>query len=269
MPAAPVLARAALHLWEEPCVSGVRGSGTIFFSGCILGCCFCQNYTISHGREGKAVTPERLADIFRELEAAGAHNINLVNPTHYADAILAAAELYRPKVPVVYNSGGYERVETLRRLEGLVDVYLPDLKFVDRERAGRYAGAPDYFASASAALMEMYRQTGKAVYEEEDGARLMRRGMLVRHLLMPQGTADAIRALTWIKENLPGVPVSLMAQYVPCGEAARCKEITRRVTQREYDKVLAALEELGLDGYVQQLESGVKTFIPPFDGAGV
>ena len=269
MPAAPVLARAALHRWEEPCISGTRGSGTIFFSGCILGCCFCQNDSISRGRQGQAVTVERLADIFRELEAAGAHNINLVNPTHYADAVLAAAERYRPSIPFVYNSGGYERVETLRRLEGLIDIYLPDMKYADPARSSRYAGVGDYFPVAAAALREMHRQTGEAVYAEEGGVRLMRRGMLVRHLLLPQGTGDAVKILQWVKENLPGVPVSLMAQYLPCGRAAEYKEINRRITKREYHKVLHALETLGLDGFIQQRKSSDALYIPAFDGTGV
>ncbi|MCI8360564.1 MAG: radical SAM protein [Clostridiales bacterium] len=269
MPAAPVIARAALHHWEEPCISGTRGSGTIFFSGCILGCCFCQNDSISHGRQGRAVTVERLADIFRELEASGAHNINLVNPTHYADAVLAAAERYRPAIPFVYNSGGYERVETLRRLEGLIDIYLPDMKYADPARSRRYAGVEDYFSVAAAALREMRKQTGENLYEEEQGTRLLRRGMLVRHLLLPQGTGDALQILGWIKENLPGVPVSLMAQYLPCGRAADYKEINRRITKREYDKVLAALEALSLDGFIQKRSSGDALYIPAFDGTGV
>ena len=269
MPAAPVLARAALHFWEEPCISGTKGSGTVFFSGCILGCCFCQNDSISHGRKGKAVTAGRLADIFRELEAAGAHNINLVNPTHYVEAILEAVRIYRPGIPLVYNSGGYERVETLRRLEGIIDVYLPDLKYVDPARARRYAGAADYFPVAAAALGEMYRQTGVPQYKIEGETRLMQRGLLVRHLVMPQGTEDAIQALRFVAENLLGVPVSLMAQYTPCGRAAEYKEINRRITRRESDKVLAALEELGLDGYVQQRASSDQAFIPAFDGTGV
>ena len=269
MPAEPVLARAALHQWEEPCISGTRGSGTIFFSGCILGCCFCQNDSISRGRKGQAVTVERLADIFRELEAAGAHNINLVSPTHYAEAILAAAERYRPGIPFVYNCGGYERVETLRRLEGLIDVYLPDMKYADAARSRRYAGVDDYFPVAAAALREMHRQTGEAVYVMEEGVRLMRRGMIVRHLLLPQGTGDAIKILGWVKENLPGVPVSLMAQYLPCGRATDYKEIDRRITRREYDKVRRVLEELSLDGYIQQRKSSDALYIPAFDGTGV
>ena len=269
MPAAPVLARAALHKWEEPPISGVRGSGTVFFSGCTLGCCFCQNFPISHGRQGTRVTVERLAQIFSELEAAGAHNINLVNPTHFVDAILEALQLYRPRVPIVYNSGGYERVETLRRLEGWVDVYLPDFKFWDRERAKRYCGVSDYPDVAAAALVEMYRQTGVPEYETQNGVKLIKRGLMVRHLLLPQGTGDAMRILDWLREHMPRTPVSLMAQYTPCGHAGQYKEIDRKITRREYEKVLAYMEELGLDGYVQQRSSGSSDYIPDFDGTGV
>ena len=182
MPASPVLARAALHYGEEPCISGTRGSGTVFFSGCSLGCVFCQNESISHKRQGKAVTPQRLADIFRELEQAGAHNINLVNPTHYAISIHKAVELYRPNIPIVYNTSGYERVETLKGLEGLVDIYLPDCKYVDSALSASLSGAADYFNFASAAIREMVRQTGPVLL---DGDGMMQKGTIVRHLVLP------------------------------------------------------------------------------------
>ncbi len=269
MPAAPVLARAALHGWEEPPISGVRGSGAVFFSGCTLGCCFCQNYCISHEGQGRPVTVQRLAAIFAELEAAGAHNINLVNPTHYVQAVLEALQLYRPRIPIVYNTGGFERVETLRRLEGWVDIYLPDFKFWNPARAARYCGVADYPAYARAAVQEMYRQTGEPAYREENGVKLMTRGMIIRHLLMPQGTADAMAILSWIQEHTPGALVSLMAQYIPCGDAAQYGEINRKITRREYEKVLAHLEGLGLDGFVQRRESGSADYIPAFDGTGV
>lgn len=267
MPALPVLARAGLHFYEEPCISGSRGSGAVFFSGCSLGCVFCQNYEISAGRYGKTVTVERLADIFRELEAAGAHNINLVNPTHFAPAIRAALDLYHPGVPIVYNSGGYERVETLRSLEGYVDVYLPDLKYLDASRAARYSGAANYFTHASAALAEMSRQTAGEVVE--DG--ILRRGMIVRHLLLPRGTTDAIAVARFVRDRLPEARFSLMRQYLPLGRAADFPEIDRRVTDREYEKVLRAVEELRFSAevYVQEKESAGREFIPAFDLSGV
>lgn len=267
MPALPVLARAGLHFYEEPCISGSRGSGAVFFSGCTLGCVFCQNYEISAGRYGRTVTVERLSEIFRELEAAGAHNINLVNPTHFAPAIRAALELYRPSIPIVYNTGGYERVETLRMLEGYIDVYLPDLKYCDAARAARYSGAGDYFVRASAALAEMARQTAGEIVEEG----LLKRGMIVRHLLLPQGTGDAIAVVRFVRETFPAARLSLMRQYLPLGRAADFPEIDRRVTDREYEKVLREVEALGFlsEVYVQEKESAEREFIPAFDLGGV
>ena len=198
MPAFPVLARAALHTGEEPCISGTRGSGTVFFSGCSLRCLYCQNQPISHERYGRAVTPERLAEIFRELEEQGAHKINLVNPTHFVPAILEALEHYRPAVPVVYNSSGYERVETLRRLEGAVDVYLPDLKYVDGELSARFSHAPDYFEYAAPAILEMARQTGPMTL---DGDGIAVRGTMARHLLLPGHTRNTLAVLDWLRDN--------------------------------------------------------------------
>lgn len=268
MGADAVVARAALHFWEEPCLSGTRGSGTVFFTGCSLKCVFCQNYQISTQREvGLRVTPQELSRIFLRLEQQGAHNINLVNPTHFAPAIAEALRLRRPSVPVVYNSGGYERVETLRSLEGLVDIYLPDLKYLSPETAERYSGAADYPQAAQAAVLEMARQTGPARF---DGQGILQRGTIVRHLLLPSNTRNSAAVLEWLSQNLPeGVLVSLMAQYVPCGEAARFPEINRRVTKREYEKVQELLFSLGLDGYVQEREAARKDFIPPFDLEGV
>ncbi len=201
----PRVARAALHFWEEPCISGVRGSGTVFFSGCTLRCAFCQNYEISHLGNGKEITARRLSEIFRRLEDQGAHNINLVTATPFVPAVLEALNLYRPKVPVVWNTGGYETVETLKRLEGAVNIYLPDLKHVSPRLAKLCAGAPDYFEVASAALLEMCRQTGEPVYDA-DG--MMQKGLIIRHLILPGCTGDSIRALDFIAEHLPkGTPV--------------------------------------------------------------
>lgn len=266
MPAAPVLARAALHFGEEPCISGTRGSGTIFFSGCSLGCVFCQNDSISHRRQGKAVSPQRLADIFRELEAAGAHNINLVNPTHYAVSIRKALSLYKPGVPVVYNTGGYERVETLRSLEGLIDIYLPDCKYVNSALAATLSGAADYFSYASAAIQEMARQTGPVVL---DGAGMMQKGTLVRHLVLPGHTKNSLEVLDWLA-TVKQIWVSLMFQYTPCGDVSAYKELQRPLTRRECAKVWDYMASLGLEGgYVQERESTGTAMIPAFDLTGV
>ncbi len=268
MGALPVLGRAALHHWEEPCISGTRGSGTVFFSGCGLRCSFCQNAALSHEGRGAAVSVDRLADIFRELEAQGAHNINLVTPSHFAPQILAALARHRPGVPVVYNTSGYEAADTLRTLEGAIDVYLPDLKYVDPALAAHYSAAPDYVEHNRAALIEMCRQTGAPRYDTEG---LLVRGTLVRHLVLPGMAAQSMRALNWIAEHLPeGTPVSLMAQYTPHGAALSDPLLRRTVTRREYDSVVAHLRAVGLtEGYLQQLSAQSEAFIPLFDGEGV
>jgi putative pyruvate formate lyase activating enzyme len=262
----PRIARAALHMWEEPCISGTRGSGAIFFSGCNLQCAFCQNEAISHGGQGQTVSIERLAEIFRELESQGAHNINLVTATHFVPAVIAALNIYRPKIPIVYNCGGYECVETLRMLEGYVDVYLPDFKYIDSAMAKLLSGAPDYPEVALAAIKEMRRQTGPAVYDE---AGMMLRGTQIRHLVLPGLTGDSIRLLTLIADELPDTPVSLMGQYTPCGRALNIRGMDRRVTKKEYARVLAHMEAIGLPGYRQALESATDAFVPAFDHTGV
>ena len=262
----PKIARAALHRWEEPCISGTRGSGTVFFSGCGLRCAFCQNEAISQRGEGQIVSVERLSDIFRELEAQGAHNINLVTAAHFVPAVIAALELYRPAIPIVYNSSGYESPDTLRRLEGVVDVYLPDFKYIDPQMAALLSGARDYPQAAMEALSEMRRQTGPAVYDE---AGILRRGTLIRHLVLPGLTGDSMRILTWIRDELPDTPVSLMGQYTPCGRALSIPGMNRRITKREYARVLAHMQAIGLDGYRQELTAADQAFIPAFDGTGV
>lgn len=263
-----VVARAALHFWEEPCISGTRGSGAVFFTGCPLGCIFCQNYAISRKKQiGKTVSPDRLAQIFENLTAQGAHNINLVTPTHFVPAILEALSIHRPTVPVVYNCGGYESLETLKLLEGHVDIYLPDFKYAEGSLAAELSDAPDYPETAEIAIREMIRQTGPAEYDA-DG--IMTHGTIVRHLILPGHTKNSIAVLDWLAQNLPeGVPVSLMAQYVPCGRAAEFPPLDRRITKREYEKVQDHLFSLGLDGYVQERESASKSYIPPFDLSGV
>lgn len=266
MGAEPVLARAALHFDEEPVISGTRGSGAVFFSGCALRCRFCQNYPISHDGYGKRVSVERLREIYLELIDQGANNINLVNPTHFTEAILQSLEGGLP-VPVVWNTGGYERVETLRRLEGRVQVYLPDLKYVYPEHAKRYSAAADYFEYAAPALREMLRQTGPVELDDEG---IIRRGVIVRHLILPGCAEESMAALDWIAENLPGAWISLMAQYLPFGRVEGVDQLDRRLTQEEYDRVVDHLMDLGLeDGFVQELSSSDEKYIPNFDLTGV
>ena len=268
MPAGPVVARAAPHFWEEPVLSGTKGSGAVFFSGCVLQCCFCQNTEISAGGFGKTLTLEEFAACLEGLVRQGVHNLNLVTPTHFTHVIREVLARYKPAVPVVYNCGGYELPETLRTLEGMVDIYLPDLKYVDQDASARYSAAPDYFAVASKAILEMAKQVG-AVQLGKAG--LMKKGLIVRHLMLPGHTRDSIRVLEWIKAELPkGTYVSLMCQYTPCGRADRYPELSRKVTKREYDKVLDRLFALGLEhGFVQERASAAAKFIPAFDLTGV
>ena len=265
MPALPVVARAALHHWEEPSISGSAGSGAVFFSGCVLGCVFCQNGGISRGGFGKTVTVGRLREIFGELIAQGAHNINLVSPTPYAHAIREALE--EPlQVPVVWNTGGYERVETLRSLEGKVQIWLPDLKYADGDLAARYSGAADYFPVAAEAILEMYRQAGDYVLE----GGLLRRGVVIRHLLLPGALDNAKRVMDWVAGHFrPGqVLFSLMSQYTPQPGAEGL--LRRRVTGAEYRAALQYMENLGItDGYRQDSSSAREEYTPPFDLTGV
>ena len=266
MPALPVVARAALHFWEEPCISGTRGSGTVFFSGCNLGCVFCQNGSISHGRFGRPVTIPRLREIFQELIAQGAHNINLVTPTHFAPAIREALEAPLA-VPVVWNSGGYELPEALRILEGKVQIYLPDLKYADGALAARYSGAADYFETATAAIREMFRQVGRCVWDA-DG--VLQRGVIIRHLLLPGALENTKAVLDWIANTFPAgsVLVSLMSQYTP--QAGAEGLLRRKVTGAESRAARAYMENLGLTaGYYQDSSSAREEYTPPFDLTGV
>lgn len=265
LPAVPVVARAGLHFWEEPCVSGARGSGAVFFSGCVLRCVYCQNHAISHENFGKPVSVERLREIFWELIGQGAHNINLVSPTPFAPAIREALAEPLP-VPVVWNTGGYERVETLRSLEGRVQVWLPDLKYVDSGLSRDLSGAADYFGAASAAIREMVRQTGD--YVLEDG--LLKRGVLIRHLMLPGQLENTKAVLDWVAETFrPGqVLLSLMAQYTPQPGAEGL--LSRRVTGAEYRAALRYMENLGItDGYCQDAASARAEYTPDFDLTGV
>ena len=268
MPEAPVVARAALHMWEEPPISGSRGSGTIFFSGCSLGCVFCQNEKISHQDFGRAITPERLWEICGELIVQGAHNINFVNPTHYAHVVRALLEEHPMPVPVVWNSGGYDRVETLRTLEGKVDIYLPDFKYLDPETARRYSGASDYPQAAAAAIREMVRQTGPCRF---DGEGLLTRGVVIRHLILPGQVEQAKAVMDWAAAEFePGsVLFSLMSQYTPWGDLSRCPELNRRLRRGEMRAAQAYMENLGLAGFTQERTSAKEEYTPPFDLTGI
>lgn len=267
MPDRPVVARAALHHWEEPPLSGTRGAGTVFFSGCSLGCVFCQNDSISQGDFGREIPVESLREIFRELAAQGAHNIDLVNPTHYAHAIAQALEAPLP-VPVVWNSGGYDRVETLRALEGKIDIYLPDYKYPDAAGAKAYAGAADYPEVAQAAIREMVRQTGPCVF---DGAGLLRRGVVIRHLLLPGRLAQAKEVMDWVAGTFPPNTVlfSLMSQYTPWGRAGDFPPLDRPLRRSEVRGAEAYFANLGLAGFTQGVEAVGAEYIPAFDLTGV
>ena len=265
MPGGLRVARAMLHHWEEPPISGRNGAGTVFFSGCTLGCVYCQNGDISAGGFGKDISAARLREIFEELIAQGAHNIELVTPTHFLPWILPALTPRLP-VPVVYNCGGYERVETLRALEGLVDVYLPDLKYADGALAAELSGAADYFPVACEAIQEMFRQVGP--YVIEDG--LLTRGVVIRHLVLPGYLDNTRRVLDWIAETFaPGdVLVSLMSQYTPT--ANMTGRLARRVTAAEYRAAADYMRNCGItDGFVQERTSAEEAYTPEFDGEGV
>lgn len=261
------IARADLHFWEEPPLSGERGSGAVFFTGCPLGCRYCQNYDISRGGDrGRAVTPEELCGIFFDLVGKGAHNINLVTPTHFVPGIRRALLMKKLPVPVVYNTSGYERVETLRSLEGLVDIYLPDFKYAQSGLAAGLSDAPDYPGRAIAAIHEMVRQAGPPEYDDEG---MMTRGVLIRHLILPGHTRNSIEALEIISREFPGIPVSLMAQYTPWGQAKEgipgYPELSRPITKRELLKVQDALFDLGLEGFVQSRKAKGAKYIPEFE----
>ena len=267
MPQNPVLARADIHNWEEPLISGERGTGAIFFSGCSLKCCFCQNYPISHENKGEAVTTDRLVEIIKELEEKQVHTIDLVNPTHFSHSITEALQKYKPSVPVVYNSSGYDSVEALRKLEGLIDVYLPDLKYFSSEKSQNYAKCPDYFEKVSKAILEMFRQQPKTVIK--DG--IIQKGIIIRHLILPANTEESKNILRWLSENLPkDTYISLMSQYTPYGDIADFKELNRRLTTAEYNRVIDCFLDIGLhNGFMQEKSSSQTKYIPDFDGTGV
>lgn len=266
MPAAPVVARAAKHFWEEPCISGESGSGTVFFSGCTLRCVFCQNMEISSGGFGKRIDTSRLRGIFEELIADGANNINLVSPTPYIPWILKALDEPLP-VPVVWNTGGYERAEILHSFAGKVQIYLPDLKYVSPELSQKYSGAGDYFEYAAPAIREMFSQTGKYVIGD-DG--LMRSGVIIRHLMIPGELEETKRVIDWVAENFESgdVKFSLMSQYTPRPGADG--NLARHVTKAEYRAACGYMRDCGIDdGFLQERTAAREEYTPPFDLTGV
>ena len=268
-PETPVVARAAPHFCEEPCISGTRGSGAVFFAGCNLRCVFCQNYALSRNQLGREITVQRLRDIFLELRDQGVHNINLVTPSHDARAIAQALDGLELGIPVVWNSSGYESVETLRMLEGLVQIYLPDLKYADAALAARYSAAPDYPKVAGAAILEMFRQTGPF---RMDGDGLLQSGVLIRHLILPEQGDNSRRVIDWVSDTFePGdVLFSLMSQYTPMGELSAFPELRHTVSPALNAAIYAHLLDSRIeDGFYQDLEAATGEMIPKFDGTGV
>ena len=265
------IARAALHLWEEPCISGTRGSGTVFFSGCALKCCYCQNWHISAHAWGKEITTERLAEIFMELQQKGAHNINLVTATQWLPWILDALDMARAAgctLPVVYNTGGYETVETVKMLAPYVDVWLADVKYVSPELSAEYSAAKDYFEVCSVAIRQMIEQTGAPVFDENG---LLKRGVILRHLALPGALQDTKDVLHWMAALPKGsfIP-SLMSQYTPFYKAKEHKHLSRRISTWEYRQVVDTAIDLGLtEGYMQEKSSAKEEYTPPFDLEGV
>ena len=256
-------ARAALHFWEEPCISGTCGSGAVFFSGCNLQCVFCQNHDIALGQYGRTLSVEHLSDIFLKLEEKGAANINLVTGTHFIPQIAAALELSRRhglSIPIVYNTGSYEKVSSLRLLEGLVDIYLPDLKYKSSALSAKYSHAEDYFPVAAAAITEMFRQVGTARF---DSTGMMRSGIIVRHLLLPGQAADSKRILRYLY-------ISIMNQYTPLPHVADIPELNRKISPVEYEKILSFAEQIGIEnGFFQEGDTAKESFIPPFNQEGL
>lgn len=266
-PSTVILSRAALHFWEEPCISGVNGSGTVFFSGCSLSCVYCQNQEISHKIHGKPITVNRLAEIFKELYNSGAENINLVNPTHYVTEIQKAFNIYKPPIPVVYNSSGYESESTFKIASRFTDVFLMDLKYLNSEKAKRYSNAEDYPEVAKKAILNCADIIKQNILNENG---MCIRGLIVRHLILPRSTNDAIEVINWVERNVPWAILSLMSQYTPCGDLSNFKEIDRKITLREHRKVLnyAACSKIETI-YTQELSSVGEQFIPNFDLSGV
>lgn len=263
------LAKVSLHQWEEPCISGKKGSGTVFFSGCSLKCVFCQNYKISHKGFGKEISVNRLSDIFLELEQNGAENINLVSGGHFLLQIITALDLvkHRLSIPIVYNSSGYETISSLKLLEGYIDIFLPDLKYFSPELSKKYSNAENYFQYASKAILEMHRQQPALQFSGE----MLKKGVIIRHLILPHCRKDSLKIIDWINNNLPenSYLVSLMSQYTPCFKAEAFPELNRRITTFEYNSVLDKVMEYNMDGFFQDRNSATLEFTPDFDLSGV
>ncbi|WP_459910040.1 radical SAM protein [Desulfotomaculum defluvii] len=266
-----VVARAALHMWEEPCISGENGSGTVFFSGCSMGCVYCQNYNIAKGLVGKKITVERLADIFKELQERKANNINLVTPSHYVPQIIDAIKLSRKKglsLPIVYNCSGYEKAETLKLLTGYVDVYLPDFKYMAKDISKKYSNVENYFEYASEAIREMVRQVGEPSFNEHG---IMIKGVIVRHLLLPGYLEDSKEIIKYLYESFGDtIFISIMNQYTPLAQVKKYPELDRRVTAKEYNELVDYAISLGIEnGFIQEGETASDSFIPEFYQEGV
>jgi putative pyruvate formate lyase activating enzyme len=268
-PDTAVITRAAPHFWEEPCISGEKGSGTVFFAGCNLRCSFCQNHEISRNTTtGKQVTPQQLLQLFHRLKEQGVHNINLVTPTHYAHVIAQALKDPFP-LPIVYNCGGYESVSTLKTLEGKVQIYLPDMKYADPKAAAEYSLAPDYPEIAKEAILEMFRQVGPCRFDEEG---MLQQGLLIRHMILPGHTKNTLAVIDWVANTFPKGQVlfSLMSQYTPTKQVENHKNLGRKITRREYEKCRDALFDSGIEnGFLQDPSAAQKGYVPSFDGTGI
>lgn len=259
----PSVARVAPHFGEEPCISGKNGSGTVFFSGCTMRCVYCQNYEISAQHKGRIITPRELAECYKELEEKGVHNINLVTADHYAYAVAESLDIYKPSVPIVYNCSGYTSPKTLSVLDGLVDIYLSDFKYSDDALAIKYSSAPNYVHVATSAIMEMIFQVGTPEFDSEG---MMKKGVIVRHLVLPSHTRNSIDVIEILRKHYGNqIMVSLMCQYVPVGDAEKFPKINRKITYREYEKVKSELFRSGLNGFTQQLSSADTSYIPTWD----
>lgn len=268
------VARAALHFWEEPCISGDAGSGAVFFSGCPLHCVFCQNENIANGTVGKEISLERLVDIFLELQEKGANNINLVTPGHFVPQIVKALDQAKKEgltLPVVYNTSSYETVDTIKRLEGYVDIYLPDFKYMSPVLSKKYSHAPDYAEVAKAAIAEMVRQTGKAVFVNGDEDNLILRGTIVRHLTLPGCMEDSMQILKYLHETYGDtIYISIMNQFTPLSNLEKYPELNRRITDEEYETLVDYAIDIGIEnGFIQEGDTAEESFIPAFDCEGV
>lgn len=279
-----IAARAALHMWEEPCISGTSGSGTVFFSGCNMGCVFCQNFEIAHGTCGKTISIQRLSEIFLELQAKQANNINLVTPTHFVPQIIDALTIAKKNglnIPIVYNTSSYESIDTLRMLDGLIDIYLPDFKYHSSALSSKYSHAADYFEKASLAVSEMVRQTGEPVFRSEsdslltadeyDDKALLCRGTVVRHLLLPNCLEDGKAVIKYLYETYKNqIFISIMSQYTPLKHVSKYPELNRKVTSKEYEELVDYAISLGVEnGFIQDESTAMESFIPDFNCEGI